>query len=162
MAGSAAQKTGLIFPTTVGTMPTQSALFGMFRRGLDIPVTQKTSVCSFTRWPLLRAARPVAERRYLRSQPAFPRVPPRPKGAVWSQGALPLARAAVSPQPICMSLYAPARQRRAVRKGTQSPSSTSTKKGWPQCSHTGLSSKSMSEARIITVWPQLGQSKESS
>ena len=80
-----------------------------------------------------RAARPVAERRYLRSQPAFPRVPPRPKGAVWSQGALPLARAAVSPQPICMSLYAPARQRRAVRKGTQSPSSTSTKKGWPQC-----------------------------
>ena len=71
-------------------------------------------------------------------------------------------RAAVSPQPICMSLYAPARQRRAVRKGTQSPSSTSTKKGWPQCSHTGLSSKSMSEARIITVWPQLGQSKESS
>ena len=156
MAGSAAQKTGLIFPTTVGTMPTQSALFGMFRRGLDIHVTQKTSVCSFTRWPLLRAmrpvaewrsllfnwhgatsdpraARPVAERRYLRSQPAFPRVPPRPKGAVWSQGALPLARAAVSPQPICMSLYAPARQRRAVRKGTQSPSSTSTKKGWPQC-----------------------------
>ena len=156
MAGSAAQKTGLIFPTTVGTMPTQSALFGMFRRSLDIPVTQKTSVCSFTRWPLLRAmrsvaewrsllfnwhgatsdpraARPVAERRYLRSQPAFPRVPPRPKGAVWSQGALPLARAAVSPQPICMSLYAPARQRRAVRKGTQSPSSTSTKKGWPQC-----------------------------
>ena len=51
---------------------------------------------------------------------------------------------------------------RAVRKGTQSPSSTSTKKGWPQCSHTGLSSKSMSDARIITVWPQLGQSKESS
>ena len=133
-----------------------SAVWGMFRRGLDIPVIAKASVCSFTRWPLLRAmrsvaewrsllfnwhgatsdpraARPVAERRYLRSQPAFPRVPPRPKGAVWSQGALPLARAAVSPQPICMSLYAPARQRRAVRKGTQSPSSTSTKKGWPQC-----------------------------
>ena len=41
-------------------------------------------------------------------------------------------------------------------------SSTSTKKGWPQCSHTGLSSKSMSEARTITVWPQLGQSKDSS
>ena len=133
-----------------------SAVWDVSPRLGYIPVTQKTSVCSFTRWPLLRAmrpvaewrsllfnwhgatsdpraARPVAERRYLRSQPAFPRVPPRPKGAVWSQGALPLARAAVSPQPICMSLYAPARQRRAVRKRTQSPSSTSTKKGWPQC-----------------------------
>ena len=39
---------------------------------------------------LARAARPSAERRYLRSQQSFPRRLPRPMGAVWGAGALPL------------------------------------------------------------------------
>ena len=39
---------------------------------------------------LARAARHSAERRYLRSQQSFPRRLPRPKGAVWGAGALPL------------------------------------------------------------------------
>ena len=108
------QKNRLVFFTTVGTMPTQSASLGMLRRGLDIPVTQKASGILYPRWSLLRAMRPVAEwRPFLfnwrfttpdprgplpsggnsAANPHIPRVPTRPTGAVWGAGGHPLLRA---------------------------------------------------------------------
>ena len=138
---------------------------------VDIFATQKPSVVSNPRWVLLRAGGPVARRRSflfnkqgehtkpasreacrraaVKPRPSSMSVerPPRPMGAMWGQGALPLVRAggpvarrrsflfnrqgkhtrpasrearrraAVTPQPSRMSPYAPARLRRAVRKG---------------------------------------------
>ena len=43
--------------------PSQTASLGMLRCSLDIFATQKTSVVSFPRWPLLQAGGPVARRR---------------------------------------------------------------------------------------------------
>ena len=111
------QKNRLVFFTTVGTMPTQSASLGMLRRGLDILVTQKASGILYPRWSLLRAMRPVAEwrpflfnkqgnhtrpasrearrRAAVKPRPSSMSVerPPRPMDAMWGQGALPLVRA---------------------------------------------------------------------
>ena len=119
------------------------------------------------------ASREARRRAAVKPRPTgFPRAAPRPSGAVWGAGYRPARpasrearrRAAVASRPTGMS-STPLRACGA-QSGVQGYypcySSTSTKKGWPQCSHTGLSSKSMSEARTITVWPQLGQSKDSS
>ena len=56
-------KQACFFPTTVGTMPTQSAPLGMFRCKLNIFVMQKASVGSSPHWPFGQAGGPVARRR---------------------------------------------------------------------------------------------------
>ena len=138
----------------LGAGHTYTLRLGMLRCGLDIFATQNASVVSNPRWHFYASHEARRRMAVFAIQLAWSHTRPASREAC--------RRAAVSPQSTSMSRCHPARPRRAVRKGTQSPSSTSTKKGWPQCSHTGLSSKSMSEARIITVCPQLGQSKESS
>ena len=99
------QKNRLVFFTTVGTMPTQSASLGMLRRGLDIPVTQKASGILYPRWSLLRAMRPVAEWRPFLFNKQGNHTRPASREA--------RRRAAVKPRPIRMSPYAPARYSRA-------------------------------------------------
>ena len=101
------QKNRLVFFTTVGTMPTQSASLGMLRRGLDIPVTQKASGILYPRWSLLRAMRPVAEWRPFLFNKQGNHTRPASREA--------RRRAAVKPRPNRISLYAPARPWRAVR-----------------------------------------------
>ena len=112
LAGFAA-KNRLVFFTTVGTMPTQSASLGMLRRGLDIPVTQKASGILYPRWSLLRAMRPVAEWRPFLFNKQGNHIRPASREA--------RRRAAVKPRPNRISLYAPARPWRAVRGCRGSP-----------------------------------------
>ena len=107
------QKNRLVFFTTVGTMPTQSASLGMLRRGLDIPVTQKASGILYPRWSLLRAMRPVAEWRPFLFNKQGNHTRPASREA--------RRRAAVKPRPNRISLYAPARPWRAVRGCRGSP-----------------------------------------
>ena len=74
-------------------------------------------VIQFTREPARPASREARCRAAVtRSQPAFPQAAPRPMGAVWGAGVLPLpasreacCRAAVKPRPTLTSPYAPAR-----------------------------------------------------
>ena len=107
------QKNRLVFFTTVGTMPTQSASLGMLRRGLDIPVTQKASGILYPRWSLLRAMRPVAEWRPFLFNKQGNHTRPASREA--------RRRAAVKPRPNRISLSAPARPWRAVRGCRGSP-----------------------------------------
>ena len=107
------QKNRLVFFTTVGTMPTQSASLGMLRRGLDIPVTQKASGILYPRWSLLRAMRPVAEWRPFLFNKQGNHTRPASRGTCRAT--------AVKPRPNRIALYAPARPWRAVRGCRGSP-----------------------------------------
>ena len=100
------QKNRLVFFTTVGTMPTQSASLGMLRRGLDILVTQKASGILYPRWSLLRAMRPVAEWRPFLFNKQGNHTRPASREA--------RRRAAVKPRPSSMSASHEARCRMAA------------------------------------------------
>ena len=79
-------------------------------------------VIQFTREPARPASREARCRAAVtRSQPAFPHAAPRPMGAVWGAGVLPLpasreacCRAAVTPQPILIPSPCPAPHGRGV------------------------------------------------
>ena len=45
------RKAGLSYCPILGNIPTLTVLFRLFRRSMDIPVTQKASVVSNPRWP---------------------------------------------------------------------------------------------------------------
>ena len=107
LAGFAAQKNRLVFSLRYSI----SALLGMLRRGLDIPVTQKASGILYPRWSLLRAMRPVAEWRPFLFNKQGNHTRPASREA--------RRRAAVKPRPNRISLYAPARPWRAVRGWVQ-------------------------------------------
>ena len=79
----------------------------MIRCCLDIFATQKASVISYPRWPFMRAMRPVAEWRSFLIQVTWSYTRPASRGTCRAT--------AVKPRPSRMSLYAPARLRRAVR-----------------------------------------------
>ena len=86
---------------------TPMAVFGMLRRGLDGFAAQKAARVSKLYWPFARAARPSVERRSVSRQLAGNHTRPASREAC--------RRAAVKPRTTRMSLYAPARHRRAVR-----------------------------------------------
>ena len=95
---------------TFGASHTQIVPLGIIpHRNLDIFVTQKASVGSNPRWHFLRAGGPVARRRSVLFNEQGIHTRPASREA--------RCRAAVKPRTSCMSLYAPARLRRAVQKG---------------------------------------------
>ena len=108
--GFAAQENRLDFSSVIGASHTQIVPLGIIpHRNLDIFVTQKVSVGSNPRWPFLRAGGPVARRRSVLFNEQGIHTRPVSREA--------RCRAAVKPRTSCMSLYAPARLRRAVQKG---------------------------------------------
>jgi len=108
--GFAAQENRLDFSSVIGASHTQIVPLGIIpHRNLDIFVTQKASVGSNPRWPFLRAGGPVARRRSVLFNEQGIHTRPASREA--------RCRAAVKPRTSCMSLYAPARLRRAVQKG---------------------------------------------
>ena len=93
----------------VGVRHTQALRVWMLRYGLDIFATQKASVVSNPRWPFYASHEARRRMAVCTRQHTGNRTRPASREAC--------RRAAVTPQPSCMSLYAPARQRRAVHKG---------------------------------------------
>ena len=111
--GFAAQENRLDFSSVIGASHTQIVPLGIIpHRNLDIFVTQKASVGSNPRWPFA-AGGPVARWRSVLFNEQGIHTRPASREA--------RCRAAVKPRTSCMSLYAPARLRRAVQRGGLAP-----------------------------------------